>query len=74
MVSETVFVIPAEAGIQLFRCGPCFRRGDIGGFHFPQQQPVNGKYRRPDFEKDGRETNEFSDGFLPRIQAKRSRP
>jgi len=34
---ETVFVIPAEAGIQFFDLDPCFRRGDIVDFRFPQQ-------------------------------------
>jgi len=36
-VAETVFVIPAEAGIQFFALDPCFRRGDIVDFRFPQQ-------------------------------------
>jgi len=45
-VAETVFVIPAEAGIQFFfALDPCFgfpqggvpRRGDTIGFCFPQQ-------------------------------------
>jgi len=37
-VAETVFVIPAEAGIQFFALDPCFRRGDIVDFCFPQQE------------------------------------
>jgi len=37
-VAETAFVIPAEAGIQFFALDPCFRRGDIIGFCFPQQE------------------------------------
>ena len=45
-VAETAFVIPAEAGIQFFALDPCsfdfaqdrFRRGDIVGFCFPQQE------------------------------------
>jgi len=37
-VAETVFVIPAKAGIQFFALEPCFRRGDIVGFCFPQQE------------------------------------
>jgi hypothetical protein len=36
-VAETVFVIPAKAGIQFFALDPCFRRGDIVDFRFPQQ-------------------------------------
>ena len=36
-VAETVFVIPAKAGIQFFALDPCFRRGDIFDFCFPQQ-------------------------------------
>jgi len=44
-VAETVFVIPAKpvlsevegAGIQFFALDPCFRRGDIVYFRFPQQ-------------------------------------
>ncbi len=44
-MAETVFVIPAEpvlsevegAGIQFFALDPCFRRGDIVSFCFPQQ-------------------------------------
>ena len=36
-VAETVFVIPAKAGIQFFALDPCFRRGDIFDFRFPQQ-------------------------------------
>ncbi len=40
-VAETVFVIPAEAGIQFFALDPCFRRGDIVDFRFPQQILTN---------------------------------
>ncbi len=48
-VAETVFVIPAEAGIQFFVLDPCFgfpqggvpRRGDIVGFCFPQQELIS---------------------------------
>ncbi len=36
-VAETVFVIPAKAGIQFFALDPCFCRGDIVDFPFPQQ-------------------------------------
>ena len=36
-VAEKVFVIPAKAGIQFFTLDPCFRRGDIFDFRFPQQ-------------------------------------
>jgi len=36
-VAETVFVIPAKAGIQFFALEPCFRYGDIVDFRFPQQ-------------------------------------
>ena len=39
-VSETVFVIPAKAGIHFFGVDPCFRRGDIGDFDIPQQKLV----------------------------------
>jgi hypothetical protein len=40
-VAETVFVIPAKAGIQFFALDPCFRRGDIVDFRFPQQILTN---------------------------------
>jgi len=40
-VGETGFVIPAKAGIQFFALDPCFRRGDIVDFRFPQQIPIN---------------------------------
>ncbi len=40
---ETVFVIPAKAGIQFFALDPCFRRGDIVGFRFPQQILIKNK-------------------------------
>ncbi|HUU18595.1 MAG TPA: twin-arginine translocation signal domain-containing protein [Sedimentisphaerales bacterium] len=36
-VAETVFVIPLKAGIQFFALDPCFCRGDIIDFRFPQQ-------------------------------------
>jgi len=36
-VAERVFVIPAKAGIQFSALDPCFRRGDIVDFLFPQQ-------------------------------------
>jgi len=36
-VAKTVFVIPAEAGIQLFRSEHCLDRDYIVGFCFPQQ-------------------------------------
>jgi len=45
-VAETVFVIPAKAGIQFFALDPCFRRGDIVDFRFPQQILIIGYYKK----------------------------
>jgi len=48
-VAETVFVIPAPHRVRdklqressFFALDPCFRRGDIVGFCFPQQKLIN---------------------------------